>query len=516
MRTRYKPTASASRVPRNRRELTEEEKQELVLSLADNVQRLQALYSNCSDVIVRRFAIGGVTDAALVYIDGLIDTDKADRYIVTPLMDADGPKELNLIRLAEQRISVSDMKAVATIGDCISAISNGQPVLLRDQEASGLAFGLPSWEKRAIEEPEAESTIRGPREGFTETLRVNTSMLRRIIKSPLMKLEKIVIGEYTQTNVVLVYIEGLADTALLQEARTRLEGIRIDGILESGYIEEMIEDNPRSPFPQLLNTERPDVVCAALLEGRIAILTEGTPHALIAPISLFSLLQSPEDYYQRFWPSTLIRWLRYIFAFISLVLPSFYVAVTSYHQEMVPGALLSSMATSREPVPFPALFEALLMEVTFEALREAGVRLPKQVGAAVSIVGALVVGQAAVQAGLVSAPMVIVVAITGIASFMLPRYIAGIAIRMLRFPLIFLGGTLGLLGIMMGIILIVLHLCRLQSFGMPYLQSITTMQRSDIKDIVMRAPWWALDIRPQLNSKPQTKREAPNQMPDNQ
>ncbi|WP_110042782.1 spore germination protein [Paenibacillus cellulosilyticus] len=478
--------------------MSEQEKQPLDLALTVNLERLQTVYTSCSDFIVRKFAIGGQMEAAVIYIDGMSDTNGIDKYVIAPLMNAEDAEGANLSQLAEKRIGVSDKRIVSTLGDCIGAISNGLPVLLRDQEAIGLACGLIKWEQRSIEEPAAESAIRGPREGFTETLRVNTSLLRRIIKSPLMKLETITLGEYTQTKVTIAYIEGLASASLLQEVRSRLGRIEIDGILESGYIEEMIEDTPRSPFPQLLSTERPDVVCASLLEGRAAILTEGSPYALIAPISLFTLLQSPEDYYQRFWVSTVIRWLRYFFAIMSLLLPSLYVAVLTYHQEMVPGSLLSSMATAREPVPFPALIEALMMEVTFEALREAGLRLPKQVGAAVSIVGALVIGQAAVQAGLVSAPMVIVVAITGIASFMIPRYITGIAIRMLRFPLIILAGTFGLLGIMMGIIAIVLHLCALKSFGMPFLHTIATPKFREMKDILIRAPWWALDTRPQL------------------
>src|SRR5690606_26863857 len=202
------------------------------------------------------------------------------------------------------------------------------------------------------------------------------------------------IGKYTKTTVAIAYIEGIAAPLLIAEIIKRLERIEIDGILESGYIEEMIEDNPYSPFPQIMSTERPDVVCANLLEGRVAILVEGTPFTLIAPISFISLIQTQEDYYQRYMIGTVIRWLRYVFLILSLVLPSLYVAFTTFHQEAVPTALLISIAASREAVPFPAIIEALLMEVTFEALREAGIRLPKQVGSAVSIVGALVIGQA--------------------------------------------------------------------------------------------------------------------------
>jgi spore germination protein KA len=326
-------------------------------------------------------------------------------------------------------------------------------------------------------------------------------------------MESMKIGDYTRTNIVIAYIEGIADVTLVEEVKNRLQRIRLDGILESGYIEEMIEDTPYSPFPQLLSTERPDVVCSSLLEGRVAILVEGTPFVLVAPITFFSLIQAAEDYYQRFTIATITRWMRYCFLFIALLLPSIYVAILSYHQEMVPGSLLISMASSRESVPFPALIEALIMEVTFEALREAGVRLPKQVGSAVSIVGALVIGQAAVQAGLISAPMVIVVAITGIASFMAPRYIAGITLRMLRFPLIFLAGTLGLLGIMLGIITIVLHLCSLRSFGVPYLSSLVTPKVRELRDVLIRSPLWMMDSRPHFTGEYNKYRQAPGQKP---
>jgi hypothetical protein len=481
--------------------------------LRENVEQLRAAYTNCSDLVHRSFLIGGKTKAVLLYIEGLSDSAAIEKTVIQPLMQEDAGDFTGLERLLEQKITVSSGEVFTTFAAGIKHIANGDAILLLENEARALSLGLNHWEARGIEEPSAESVIRGPREGFTETLRVNLSQIRRIIKSPLLKMEPMSIGEYTQTKVVISYIEGLADETLLEEVRTRLSRIQLDGVLESGYIEEMIEDMPLSPFPQLLNTERPDVVCGNLLEGRVAILVEGTPFALIAPISFFSLMQSAEDYYQRFWVSSATRWLRYIFCLISLLLPSFYVAILTFHQEMVPGYLLISMAASREAVPFPALVEALLMEITFEALREAGVRLPKQVGAAVSIVGALVIGQAAVQAGLVSAPMVIVVAITGISSFMIPRYITGIAIRMLRFPLILLAGTLGLLGIMMGIIALVLHMCSLRSFGLPYLSSVQTPQISELKDILVRAPWWMMDKRPHLTGKYEEYRQPSGQKP---
>lgn len=482
--------------------------------LDENLQILRSMYQDCFDVVFRTFLIGGQTKAALIYIEGLSNNAEIDDQVIAPLMSEIEGDFCNPYELLEEKLHISKMREIKTLTDCIENISVGHPVLLIQQEVFGLAFGLAKWEKRAIGEPQAESVVRGPREGFVETLGINTALLRRKIKSPALKMKPMTIGRYTSTNIVIAYMEGLADQTLIEEVENRLQRIEIDSVLESGYIEELIEDNPYSPFPQLINTERPDVAAANLLEGRVVILVDGTPFVLIAPISFFSLLQSPEDYYQRYLVSSAIRLLRLVFMGFSLTLPSLYVAVLTYHQEMVPTSLLISVASSREAVPFPALVEALMMEVTFEALREAGVRLPKQVGAAVSIVGALVIGQAAVQAGLVSAPMVIVVAITGVASFMVPHYTQGIALRMLRFPMILLAGSLGLLGVMLGVITIVVHLCTLRSFGIPYLTPIAPMKGNEVKDTLIRAPWWMMNTRPHLTGEFNLYRQSSGQKPD--
>ncbi|KMY54281.1 membrane protein [Bacillus sp. FJAT-27231] len=479
-----------------------------------NVETFRSIYTNCSDVLFRSFFLFGKTRAMIIHIEGLSDVKGLEDYVLSPLMKetADTPQSFN--EFLENKLSVSKVEKVHLLADCIESISSGNPILLCEGEETALSLGLAKWEKRSIEEPQAESSIRGPREGFIESLGVNTSLLRRIIKSPALKIQPMKIGEYTKTNVAVAYIEGLADPTLIKEVNNRLQRIEIDAVLESDYIEELIEDNPYSPFPQILSTERPDVACANLLEGRVIILVAGTPFVLIAPISFFSLMQVQEDYYQRFVISTFVRWLRYLFLGVALLLPSVYVAVATFHQEMVPTTLLLSIAASRETVPFPALVEVLIMEVAFEALREAGVRLPRQIGSAISIVGALVIGQAAVQAGLVSAPMVIVVAITGIASFMLPRYITGMSIRILRFPLIFLGGTLGLLGVVMGVIVIVIHLCTLRSLGEPYLAPLAPLKKKELKDMLWRAPWWMMNTRPHFTGESNAYRQSPHQAPN--
>ncbi|MED4225016.1 spore germination protein [Neobacillus cucumis] len=482
-------------------------------NLSINVKCLKSVYTDCPDVIFRDFLLGEITAAVVIYLEGLANIEEIDHSVLQPLMRPGDLEQAVTPDMLKQKLTVSKVNPLNTLAEIIEQVSIGNPVILIDGQIQAVSVGLAKWEKRAVEEPIAESVVRGPRDGFTETLGVNISLLRRKLKSPDLKWKKTTLGKYSQTQIVYMYMKGIADDTLVEEVHNRLNRIDIDGILESGYIEEFLEDDPYSPFPQMISTERPDSAAAHLLEGRVVILTDGTPFALIGPVTFYSLLQSPEDYYQRFMIGTLIRWLRYSFLLIALLLPSSYVAILTFHQEMIPTTLLLSVAESREKVPFPALIEALLMEITFEALREAGIRLPKQVGSAVSIVGALVIGDAAVSAGLVSAPMVMVVAITGIASFAIPRYNASIAIRVLRFPMIFFAGTLGLLGIMLGILLIIVHLCTLRSFGVPYLSPMAPLEGAEVKDVLLRAPWWSIRKRPHLTGNYNKYRQSKGQKP---
>ncbi len=526
------------------------ETEKLSKDLNQNLSNLKSIYENCSDIVFRCFQTKGFGQAALIFFEGLSNIEEINNQVLAKLMNAageqgssnqmtsasdwnhqaqNGTQELSQspgrsstddhnqsANKAQSRsqsyaqtksqppfnpekiLSISSISNVNTLTDVIDQVSTGNPVLLIEQQDVGYGLGLAKWEKRPIEEPTAETVIRGPREGFIESSATNTALLRRKIRSPQFKTKKLEVGRLTKTEIIISYIEGVADPTLITEVENRISRIDTDGILESGYLEDYIEDDPYSPFPQVLNTERTDVVTSYLMEGHVAIITDGTPFALVVPTTFYSLMQSAEDYYQRPILSTMIRWLRFLFIVISLMLPSLYVAVLTYHHEMVPTSLLISMAASREPIPFPAIIEALSMEIMFEILREAGIRLPKQVGSAVSIVGALVIGQAAVEAGIVSAPMVMVVAVTGIASFAIPRYNAGFALRMLRFPMLLLAGFLGFLGIMLGVIVIVIHLCTLRSFGVPYLSPIAPMKGSEMKDVFMRLPRWAQDARPHL------------------
>jgi spore germination protein KA/spore germination protein len=376
------------------------------------------------------------------------------------------------------------------------SVLGGDTGLLVDGSDRAILLGLRGMKTRSISEPETELVVRGPREGFVEHLRTNTSMLRRKIKSPHLKMKSVTVGSNTNTNVVITYMENIVQPDLLREVEDRLAKVNISAVMESGYLEEFVQDSTYSPFPQIQYTERPDTVASAILQGRVAILVDGTPFAMIAPTVFWHLMQASEDYYERFMISTLIRWLRFIFLVLSLLTPAVYIAVTTFHQDLLPTSLMLSIAAAREAIPFPALVEALIMEVTFEALREAGVRLPKAIGSAVSILGALVVGQAAVEAGIVSAPIVIVVSITGIASFTIPRFNGAIAIRMLRFPLMFAASIFGFYGIMLGVMVILGHMANLRSFGVPYLSPTSPMSAEDLKDVLVRAPWWSMERRP--------------------
>jgi spore germination protein KA len=378
----------------------------------------------------------------------------------------------------------------------VDAVLGGDAILLVDGVDHGVALSARSWPERAIEEPVSEANIRGPRDGFIETMRINTMLLRRRIRSPHMKMERIVVGRRTQTPVDLIYLKDVADPALVREVKSRIGRIDVDSMLDSGMLQEFIEDQPSSPFPLMMNTERPDRTAAGLLEGQVAIMVDGSPSALLLPVTFWHFMKASEDYYDRFWIGTLVLWHRFLFLMLSVLGPSLYVAITSFHQEMIPTTLLLSIAAAREGIPFPVLIEALMMEIFFEALREAGIRLPRQVGQAVSIVGALVIGEAAVRAGLASAPVVFIVAATGIASFTIPQFQLGVTFRFLRFPIMILAGTLGLFGIMVGLVAILVHLCAVRSFGVPYLTPVAPLDINGLKDVLIRAPLWLMGRRP--------------------
>ncbi len=485
-------------------------------SLLENKALFQEIFKDCSDIVYRDFFIGDKQKlpGVLIWLDGLTDKTTLNSNIMNSLLNEARllspntniapSRALSLIR--DSLLSVADIKEYQRINDLVDSVLTGESIILLDGVPSSLIVSTKSWESRDVAEPVTEGVVRGPRQGFTENVRTGTALIRRIIKTPRLKMETFKVGNLTKTDIVVAYIHGIASEKIVEEVRQRIRKINVDSILESAYIEELVEDEPFTLFPQIEHTERPDKAAAQLLEGRVVILIDGTPFVLLVPTVFIQFLQSSEDYYERYPFTFVIRFIRLLFFGISLLLPSFYIAVTTFHQEMLPTPLLISIAGAREGVPFPALVEAVLMETTFEALREAGVRLPRPVGQAVSIVGALVIGQASVEAGIVSPAMVIVVAVTAIASFATPAFNLAASIRMIRFPMMFLSAALGLYGVLLGLLVLQFHLCSLRSFGVPYFAPIAPFRLGGFKDSIFRAPWWMMQKRP-LGAYPNRKRQ---------
>ncbi|NEY73638.1 spore germination protein [Bacillus mesophilus] len=480
--------------------------------LSQNIEVLKQKFDKCSDVVFRPLKVGN-NNGYIIFIDGLIDKVSIELHAIHQLLSEVTLDSLTAEYLEQNIMSVNQVVESEELGNLVDHILMGKTVLLVDQLNKALVLDAKGGVRRTVSEPETEASVRGPREGFTENLGVNTALVRQKLHSSNLKLVSREIGTQTKTSVIMMYMENLAPPELIEEVLSRLDRIEIDGVLESGYIEELIEDSPWSFFQQIQNTERPDTVVANLLEGRVSILVNGTPFALILPATFWQFIQASEDYYQRYHISIFLRLLRVILLFLALLLPAFYIAVTTYHQEMIPTNLLFSIASSREAIPFPAFVEAMIMEIAFEALREAGIRLPKVIGQAVSILGALVIGQAAVEAGIVSAPMVIVVSLTGIASFTIPRFNMAISIRLLRFPMMILAGLFGLFGIVIGSIILLTHLCNLRSFGVPFFSPLGPLKWSELKDVFVRVPWWDMENRPGDFTKENVTREGNNLKP---
>ncbi|QHW31118.1 spore germination protein [Paenibacillus rhizovicinus] len=472
--------------------------------LHNNVSKIQEALDNSSDLIVHIINHSGLPSAlALIYIDGMSKSQQINEHILEPLSTSTSKSDSTTETLnlhLKQVIAISNMQETNTLQAILFSLVSGKTVIVIDGDSNALILDTKQIESRSISEPTTQTVIRGPKDCFTENLRTNTSLVRARIQSPKLRLEQMRIGNVTQTAVEIMYVKEIADEAIVKEVRQRLQKINIDGVLESAYIESMIQDGQRSPFPTVLNTERPDIVAGNLLEGRIALFISGTPFVLIVPVTFTQFFQSPEDYYQNPYIGSMLRFLRLVAFLLALYAPSLYVAMITFHQALVPTVLLVSIAAQKEAVPFPAIVEALIMEVTFEVLREAGIRMPRAVGPALSIVGALILGQAAVDAGFVSAAMVIIVAITAIASFALPYYNIGITARMLRFLLLVVASYCGLYGLLIVTLIASMHMCGLRSFGVPYLAPMAPFRLREQKDMLLRFPIQSLSA-PDLNSK---------------
>ncbi|MGI6575843.1 MAG: spore germination protein [bacterium] len=499
---------------RKKTEVLKKPPRELTGDLNADMTLLRKKLHNSSDIVFREFTLGVATGIriGLIYTDGLVNKQVIDQDIMQGLMHFAriGSRQQNLTNsnifhfIEEHLLTIGEIKITDQVDTILGSILSGDTALLMDGSKQAYLTNTRGWIMRSPTEPTVEAVVRGPREGFTETLMVNLGLIRRRLKDPDLKVESFKVGKRSQTDVVLLHIADLANLDLVAELRRRIENINIDGILDSGYLEQLIEDSTASPFPQIQSTERPDKVVANLLEGRAAILVDGTPFALIAPAVWAQFFHSAEDYYERAQISTLVRLVRLLSMFFSLTLPSIYIAFISFHPEMLPTTLALAIAAARSGVPFSPFLEILIMEIMVEILREASVRLPGPIGPTVGIVGGLVLGDASVRAGIVSPLTVIVVAVTAISSFASPSYSSAAAFRMLRFPLMVLAATFGFYGITVCLILIGVHVASLESLGVPYLAPYAPFYLEGQLDAIIRSPLsWQRRRPPEVRAQDQ-------------
>ncbi len=476
-------------------------------NIDENINYLENLFQNCGDIVKRKFPVGVNKDIWLyvMYIDDM--TNRAlieDRIIETLMIEIRKipPNQenfnYNLFKeLIDGAVTTADIKENDDLDDACTEILSGNTLLLIDGFSTGIIVSTKGFPKRGVSEPDTEVAVQGPKEAFAESFRINTVLIRRRIRDTNLKIEQIKVGRRSKTDVGIVYINDIVRPEILEEAKKRIDEINIDAILDSGYIEQLIEDDYLSPFPQIQLTERPDKAVSALLEGRIVIIVDNTPFVLILPTVLASFYQSSEDYYQRWEIMSFVRIIRYMAGFIAISLPGLYIATVVYHPSMIPTQLLFKIVESRGDVPIPAVFEVLLMEIAFETLREAGIRLPSAIGSTLGIVGGIIIGQAAVDAGLVSPIVVIIVSLTGLCSFSIPNISLVSGFRIMKYIVIFFSAILGLFGFWVSMLLILVQLVALKSFGIPFMFPFTSAENSsDMKDTFFRLPVFMMKKRP--------------------
>ncbi len=406
--------------------------------------------------------------AIMFFVDGLVNKQLINDFLLKPLMIKSREIEINSFKaVSEVLITQSEAKETNLLGELTFDINFGSVLLLIEGAKSAFSIDVKGWNHRGVESPQTERIIRGPNDAFSEQLRENTALIRHLIRNKSLISKEYKVGTISQTPLSVMYIENIANASLVEETLRRIESIDVDYIFAAAEIEQLIEDKSITTLPQFLSTERPDRASRALLDGRVIIIVDGSPFVLILPTTVFELNESAEDNYLRFPYVNMIRTIRWIAFLLSLLLPGLYIAVVSYHAELLPTGILMSIVSSREPVPFPSIIEIIIMEISLEIIREASIRVPEATGSTLSIVGALILGQAAVSAGIVSPILIIVVSITAIGSFATPNYYLGLSARILRFVYIFLAQAAGFLGITAGLFINVLLWTNTNSMGVP-------------------------------------------------
>ncbi len=470
-------------------------------NIQENKQDIKELFNNSSDLIIYEFTTNYNEQAFIVYIGGIIDKEILNEDLVKPLInDLESSKEI------KSKVFISPTTEVTELKDCITPIINGDIALFVEDLNIIHLFSIEKWNNREIAPPTSERVIRGPKQAFIENIEVNKSLIRRIIKNNDLVFEDYILGVQTNTTISLAYLKTIVKQEVLDEVRSRINNINTGGVLDGGYIEGFITDKPKMIISTISMSEKPDVISSKILAGNIAILSDGSPDVLTVPKLFIENLHSPEDYYIKPKFATFLRIIRLISFFISFTLPGIYISLVLYHQEMIPTNLLVSIAGQREGVPLSSAFEALLMIGFFELLKESGIRLPQTIGQTVTLVGGLVIGQAAVDAGVISATMVIIVAATGMAEFVVPKLREMITIYRIFF--LFLGSVAGLYGVTFGLVFLVVQLVSTNSFGVPFMWPFVPYDRQGMKDAIIKYPVEKLEYRPVVIAKEDSLRRS--------
>ena len=471
-------------------------------NLAENEAYLRQEFANISDIVFRRFYVGEISLLA-VWLDGLIDSRVSQDVFHSLMLDMpreqlrETPAGKMTDYLNQRFLPFYDTVPVTDLIEIKRWVLMSKLILLVEGCPEGLMVDAQNTPVRPISEPVIESSVVGPHDSFVENIRVNTTLIRSRLGDAMLKSEDYIIGRRSNTQVSLMYIADIANPKIVEEARKRIGRINIDCILDSSYLKELIQDRAYTLFPIMKSTERPDKVVADLLEGRFALVVDGSPQVLLAPTLFMEFLQTADDYYLNPMAVWFVRFLRYISVFTATNLPGVYVALITFHQEMIPIPLVFSIAGANENVPFPVYLDALFLLIVFELLWESSIRLPRAVGAAINIVGALILGQAAVQSSLVSPTLVIVITAAAIANFTLGSgYELALAIRLVRLAIMTAAAVLGFYGIALVSIGFLIHLASLRSFGVPYFEPYAPLRLKEMKDMVYRAPRWDINKRP--------------------
>lgn len=472
-------------------------------NLQENIDLLEGLFIDCSDVIKRTLEVGNYNKIKIyiMYIDGMINKELLEEDTIKNLlfnMD-DLPEENKFEYIKEKGLRTADIAELLTMQMVTQTVLSGDTVLLIEGYEKAIKVASRSYPNRGVPETKTEVVVRGSKEGFSEVLIINRSLIRRRIRDTKLKVKPLSVGVRTKTDISLMYIEDIVKEGIVEEIEKKINDFVIDGIFDSGMLEQLTEPTWYSPFPQIQSTERPDKAASAILEGRVAVLVDCSPMVLLLPTTIVSFFQASDDYYNRWEIASITRSLRYFAAFLAIALPAFYIAVINFQPEIIPTALTLSLSAARDGVPFSVVLEVIIMEVAFELLREAGIRLPGPMGSTVGIVGGLIIGDAAVSANIVSPIIVIIVALTAISSFAIPNEAFAEAFRLNRYLLIILSAFLGFYGFLLGVMVIITHLAGLKSFGVPYLIPFAVSEvdkNTEIKDSILRFPTFTLRERP--------------------